>query len=152
MALANISPNTIMLDVGSDSKTLEGFVLTGISILPGSSVSYINSTNEFTKTAAGIDVVHPLMIAVENTAEGKSPTDTYAQLTKLYARYMRPGDLFLALVEDIVVSFNQPLSITAAVTGQFGAVTADNPNVAMVYAAEASASTGGSKLVKVFAK
>lgn len=152
MALTNDSPNTIMLDVGSDSKTLEGRVQTGLSILPGSSISYVNSSTEFTKTPVGIDTVHPLIIAVENAAEGKGVTDVYSQLTKLYARHMRPGDLFLALVEDIVVTFNQPLSISATVAGQFAAITGTDPDLATVFAFEVSASTGAAKLVKVYAK
>ncbi len=158
MALTNNSPNTILLDVSSNSVLMEGTVTTGQSIYPGDLVQFRMTTGTIERYHNASLQIAPLLIAVENTAEGLGVDDIYAQLTKIFYVHMRPGDLFWGRVSAAAVEAGEAMGGETTTgnfiptTGYIAATTQGTYDEALVFAAEADALTTGGRLVKLVAK
>ena len=149
MALENKSPNTILLDVGSDSKLLEA-TCGEEGVLPGSLLEYAATGALVNAIPGAIDLQLPLMVATENTAEGLGVDDPYSIGEKLYAVHLRPGDLFLGRISAAsTYIFSVPMG-TSTVIGRFSSAT--SINVAIAFMGETITSGTGNFLGKMIAK
>lgn len=158
MALTNNSPNTILLDVGSSSKLMEGIVTTGQNILPGELCQVRMTTGTIERYHNASLQLAPVLIAVENTAAGLGVDDVYLQLTKIFYVHMRPGDLFWGRVTAAAVEVGEAMGAETATgylqptTGYVPATTQGTYDEAIAFIAEADALTTGGRLVKIVTK
>lgn len=155
MALLNKSRNTIAVDAGSDTKFVEAIGME--EILPGQLLYYDTTdparrVRRFIASTDGEQM--PMLVAVENKAEGKTVEDSYAIGERVYMRHFRPGDLFLARVA-VANSFaiGEAMGFTiaggASRPGEFIDITGDSTSMAHCY--EEITTTAAGQLVLVFA-
>lgn len=143
MALAN----TIIIDAGSDSKTLEA--VASEAILPGQLLAY-TATGTFQLYPGLAQLVAPLMVATENLPEGQGVDDAYAIGDKVCARYLRSGDVFQARYAPVgAVAINDPVAAEAA-TGDF--IVGTSEDTAICFCLKTDAGGAASRLITVFAK
>ena len=109
MALTNNMPNTILIDVHSSAKLLEGIVATGETIHPGQLVQFDMVSGDIIRFNSGNLTLAPALIAIENMAEGKTVADAYVAGEKIYYMHLRSGDYFWGRSIAAAVEHGQPL-------------------------------------------
>jgi len=143
MALTNTSPNTILLDVGSDSKLLEAPSVDAGDIYPGALLEYDDNGNFQLSTPVGAGEPFPIIIAIENTAEGMGLTDPYETGDKVYAVHLRSGDLFQGILHDSGAHvFGLPVG-TSSQAGRFTSTTITIANSVVLMGENKTFATGG---------
>ena len=156
MALTNLTPNTIAVDAGSDTKYIEA--IAGESMLPGNLVYFdesVSTVPTLMKSISAVDGAQQyLLVVTENTPEGQGVDDAYGVGDTVYARHFRAGDLFRIRWET-TSGFNYgeaagqlltPLTPAGEVRDVSG------PDEAICYTAQYDAGGAASRLVTVFAK
>lgn len=159
MALTNNMPNTILLDVHSSAKLLEGTVATGETILPGHMLQIdMTDAGKIIRFNYGNYAQAPILVAIENMAEGKTVADAYVADEKIYYMHLRAGDLFWARSIAAAVELGQPLGgqdLTGRVEALALYVVGTTPgdyNEAIVIVTQADALTTADRLIKVAVK
>jgi len=139
-----------MLDVSSCSKSLEGIVSAGETIIPGEVVQYLASAGTIERYHGVTLNLAALLIAVENTAQGLGVDDAYTAGQRIYFRHMRPGDLFLGRMTGIAYNVGATVGPEAD-TGLF-TVSISGFNDAIAIVAKTDALTASGRLVQLMAK